>query len=127
MNLYIQYLIEDLDRLCVEALPDYVFVNLWGGNIGQPLTYAAVRSFCKKLRRQACQKLGLAPDFPLTPHMFRHTRATEWIRDDKLPLSTVSRLLGHASIKTTHDTYVHLTDEDTREALELARKRQRGE
>jgi integrase len=41
-----------------------------------------------------------------------------WIRDDHLPLPTVSRLLGHASVNTTQATYVHLTAQDLRVALE---------
>jgi hypothetical protein len=55
--------------------------------------------------------------------MLRHTRATEWIRDDKLPVPTVSRLLGHTSIQTTTDIYVHLTAADMRADLEAARGR----
>ena len=36
---------------------------------------------------------------------------------------TVAPLLGHASIQTTHDIYVHLTPEDLKQALEDGRKR----
>jgi integrase len=109
MELYIDYLIANLNALEADHLPDYVFVNLWEGEIGRPMTYTAVMSFIRRLRK----KTGI----PVTPHMFRHTRATEWIRTDKLSLSVASQLLGHSSIETTHETYVHFTDEDLRKAL----------
>ncbi len=115
MQLYTDYLVEDLNALEADHLPDYVFVNLWDGKIGHPMTYETVMSLFHRL----CKKTGIQ----VTPHMFRHTRATEWIRDDKLPLSTVSPLLGHNSIQTTHDIYVHLTAEDLRKELEDAEAR----
>ncbi len=49
--------------------------------------------------------------------MLRHTRATQWIREKQVSLEEASSLLGHASIQTTHDTYVHLTVEDLKQAL----------
>ena len=115
LDLYIRYLVEELDALAVTALPDYVFVNLWEGAVGRPLGYPAVRSLFRRLAR----KTGIAA----TPHMLRHTRATAWLRDDGLPLATVSRLLGHASIATTNDTYIHLTAPDVRAHLDAARRR----
>lgn len=115
LDLYIRYLVEELDALAVEALPDYVFVNLWEGAVGQPLGATAMRSLFRRLTR----KTGIA----VAPHVLRHTRATEWLRDDGLPLATVSRLLGHASIITTNDTYIHLTAPDVRAHLDAARRR----
>ncbi|GHO79675.1 integrase [Ktedonobacter sp. SOSP1-85] len=109
MQLYTDYLIDELGALEYDTLPDFVFVNLWEGEIGRPLTYAAVMSLVKRLRK----KTGV--DF--TPHMFCHSRATTWIRDDKLPLPVVSRLLTHTSIQTTNDTYLHLTAEDLKKVL----------
>ncbi len=40
-------------------------------------------------------------------HGFRHTRVTSWLRAG-VPLFTVSRLIGHASIQTTADVYGHV-------------------
>ncbi len=114
LHLYTTYLIEDLDALNVNALPDYVFVNLWQGERGHPMTYEAVMSLIRRLRK----KTGIQ----VTPHMLRHTCATQWIRDDGLPLPTVSRLLGHANIQTTHAIYVHLTPQDLRQKLQEAKK-----
>ena len=109
MQLYTDYLIEDLGALEADSLPDFVFVNLWEGEVGRPMTYEAVMSLVKRL----CKRT----EINFTPHMLRHTRATLWIRGKQVSLEEASSLLGHASIQTTHDTYVHLTASDLREAL----------
>jgi integrase/recombinase XerD len=109
MSLYTDYLIDDLGALEADALPDYLFVNLWDGERGRPMTYASVMSLVKRL----IQRTGIR----FTPHMLRHSRATSWIRDDELPLPTVSRLLTHRSVQTTNDIYLHLTPIDLRKAL----------
>jgi integrase/recombinase XerD len=111
MQLYTDYLVDDLGALEADSLPDFVFVNLWEGERGRPMTYASVMSLVKRLRK----KTGI---ITFTPHMLRHSRATTWIRDDKLPLPTVSRLLTHSNIQTTSDIYLHLTPQDLKEALD---------
>jgi integrase/recombinase XerD len=109
MSLYTDYLIDDLGALEADALPDFLFVNLFEGEIGRPMTYAAVMSLVKRL----IKRTGIW----FTPHMLRHSRATAWIKDDKLPLPVVSRLLTHASIQTTNDIYLHLDPQDLKKAL----------
>jgi len=47
------------------------------------------------------------------PHMTRHTFATRWLRRGGR-LETLSMVMGHESIRTTHDLYAHL---DTRDVL----------
>jgi integrase/recombinase XerD len=110
MQLYTDYLITDLDALEAEALPDFLFVNLWEGERGRPMTYASVMSLVKRL----IKRTGIS----FTPHMLRHSRATAWIRDDKLPLPVVSRLLTHSNVQTTSDIYLHLTPQDLKKALD---------
>jgi integrase/recombinase XerD len=107
IRLYADYLhgeYEDLDS-------DYVFVNLWGGTRGHPLTYATVYDLVRRLRRRT----GI--DFD--PHWYRHTAATRMLRDG-VPIEVVSKLLGHADLTTTTSVYGHLTTEDARKALEAA-------
>jgi integrase/recombinase XerD len=105
MRLYARYLHVEYGGLD----SDYVFVNLWGQPLGHPLAYQSVYDLVVRLRRRT----GL--DFD--PHWFRHTYATELLRRGT-PIETVSKLLGHASITTTIDTYGHLTPQDARRALE---------
>ena len=52
---------------------DFVFVNLWGGEIGRPLSYLSVNEIVMRTRRQ----LG----FHFTAHQLRHTFATLAYRD----------------------------------------------
>ena len=121
LDLYVRYIVEELDGLLVEQLPDYVFVNLWQAPVGRPMTYPAIAELFDRLSQRLANATGTA--IHVMPHMLRHTRATEWIRDDQLPLPTVSRLLGHQSVVTTHDTYVHLTVDDLHAELDAVRRR----
>jgi integrase len=90
---------------------DYVFVNLWGGRIGQPLTYAAVHKMVDRIR--------VATGVEFTLHMLRHTHASELIRSG-VAIEVVARLLTHRSSVTTSQIYVHLDAADVREALHRA-------
>lgn len=87
---------------------DYVFVNLWSAPVGHPLCYRSVYDLVGRLRTRTGITFG--------PHTFRHTYATELLRR-KVPVEIAQRLLGHASISTTSDTYAHLKVEDARRAL----------
>lgn len=51
----------------------------------------------------------------VTPHMLRHTCATQWL-ENGLDIRYVQKLLGHHSIATT-EIYTHVTDVGLREAL----------
>jgi integrase/recombinase XerD len=89
---------------------DYVFVNLFSAPVGRPLRYQAVAQLVERLRKRS----GVW----FTPHMLRHSRATELIRAG-VPIEIVSKMLTHRSVATTSETYVHLTVDDVR--AELAR------
>lgn len=105
MRLYSQYLMNeypDIDS-------DYVFVNIWDGCIGHPVTYSTVTSLFRRISKKSSIKA--------TPHTLRHTHATELIRSG-WDMSYVQKRLGHISIQTTINTYVHLQDEDMKEAYQ---------
>jgi len=87
---------------------DYVFVNLWSEPLGRPLRYQAVAKLVGRLRARSGVRF--------TPHMLRHSRATELIRAG-VPIEVVSKLLTHRSVTTTSDAYVHLDVEDLRAEL----------
>ena len=107
VRLYSSYLFDeygDLDS-------DYVFVNLFAPPIGRPLRYSAVGSLVERLRS------ATGVDFTL--HMLRHSAASDMIRRG-VPIEIVSKMLTHANVTTTSQTYVHLGVEDLRSELAKA-------
>jgi integrase/recombinase XerD len=102
LKLYSSYLIEEYpdDIDC-----DYVFVNCWDGEIGKPMQYGTVEGLFNRLEKKTGIKVN--------PHLLRHTHATELIRAG-WDMAHVQQRLGHSSIQTTINTYVHLTEDDLR-------------
>ena len=99
MSLYADYLVHEYK----DAAHDYVFVNWWGGRIGAPMTYPTVIDLFRTL--------GARTGLKVTPHMFRHTHATELLRAG-WDAAYVQKRLGHAHIQTTTSIYAHLSGED---------------
>jgi integrase/recombinase XerD len=106
-RLYSDYLHEEYGALDC----DYVFVNLWGEPVGQPMSYASVDRLVRRMR----QRTGIS----FSVHMFRHSYATALLRRGVSP-EVVQRLMGHSSISVTVDTYSHLGIEDARRELTAA-------
>ncbi len=102
MQFFSDYLIdeypEDIDS-------DYVFVSIWSQKVepGTPLTYSAVDSLFRRLRKKT--------SIYATAHLLRHSHATNLVRAG-WDMSYVQKRLGHSDIQTTINTYVHLLDED---------------
>lgn len=105
MQLYTDYLLHEFD----ETESDFVFVNLWEGNRGQPMKYETVVALFRRLSART----GLA----VHPHLLRHTHATDLLRSG-MDAAYVQKRLGHASVQTTINTYVHLGDEDLKQAYQ---------
>ena len=64
------------------------------------------------------------------PHLLRHTHATELVRSylkdgEAVDWKFVQERLGHASVVTTIQTYVHLTDEDRKHAYDRYAEKRR--
>lgn len=78
----------------------------------RPLTPAAMRSRLVK----AAQEAGLSAK--VTPHMLRHTAATQLI-EAGVDIRYIQRLLGHASLSTT-EIYTHVSDQALRRAISEA-------
>ena len=106
MRLYIQYLESEFIEILKDEFSDYVFVNLWNGKIGSPMTYSNIMALFCRLKR----KTGIA----VTPHKLRHSHATELIRKG-MEMAYVQKRLGHSNIQTTINTYVHVSNEDMKE------------
>jgi len=105
MSLYTEYLQREYMEILGDNLSDYVFVNLWSGKVGTPMTYSNVVDLFRRLKRKT------GAEIPVHPHLLRHTHATELIQSG-MEMSYVQKRLNHASIQTTLDTYVHLTNAD---------------
>jgi len=103
MRLYGDYVINELGELDT----DYVFVNLWDGEIGRPLTYSAVYDLFRRLEHRT--------GIHIRPHMQRHSHATDLLRTGKWDIALVQKRLGHRHITTTAK-YLHLLDDDLKAA-----------
>lgn len=85
-----------------EVESDYVFVNIWEGEIGQPMNPRVLNTMFSRLSEKTNIKVH--------PHLFRHTYATRLLKAGYSP-DRVKHLLGHSSIQTTLDTYSHVVSE----------------
>ncbi|WP_148663100.1 tyrosine-type recombinase/integrase [Scytonema hofmannii] len=110
IGLYIEYVSQEL----IGIDSDYVFVNLYNGAIGEPMTYNCVLSLFKRLSHQV--------GFYIRPHMLRHTHVTELLKDG-LSMDWVQVRLKHKSVQTTIDIYGHLTTEDLTEKIDAFNKK----
>src|SRR3990167_6772643 len=112
MALYFEYFMEEYG----EHDSPYVFINLRSGAIGQPITYNSVIALFKEISR----KINIV----ITPHMLRHTHATELLRDG-WNAAHIQKRLGHKNIQTTMNTYTHLTDDDTKKYFQEYNKKRK--
>lgn len=87
-------------------LSDLVFIN-W--RTGEPTKNSSYDTHLYKL----CDEAGLER---FCMHALRHTYATRAIERGVQP-KVLQKLLGHKSIKTTMDRYVHVTDESLEKAI----------
>lgn len=104
MKLYTHYVLSELEDID----SDYVFVCLKGKKRSQPLRYTAIQDLFVRLSKTVGQKV--------TPHMMRHTHATELIQQG-WDMALVQKRLGHSSIQTTVNIYTHLSVQDLKNAL----------
>ena len=85
---------------------DLVFINF---RTGLPAKNSSYDTHLYKL----CEKAGIEP---FSMHTLRHTYATRAIESGMQP-KVLQQLLGHASIQTTMDTYVHVTEDSLAQAV----------
>jgi integrase len=91
--------IKDDLALALRALGEHPF---WSGH--SSLEHAT------KNWREIFIKVFEAAGVEGTPHQLRHTAAKRWILA-RLPVLTISKLLGHENIQTTQDTYMRMIQE----------------
>lgn len=102
--------LEYIDRRTGEraslVMSDLVFIN-W--RTGEPAKNSSYDTHLYKL----CDEVGIKR---FCMHALRHTYATRAI-ESGMPPKVLQKLLGHASIKTTMDRYVHVTDDSMAQAV----------
>lgn len=95
------------DQRCGTAAGDYVFVSYAGPRRGHALTYSNAYQMVRRLARACGARV--------TPHMFRHTAATEWV-ERGTQIDVVQELLGHSHSDSTK-VYLHPSRERMRAAV----------
>ncbi|MEM1484005.1 tyrosine-type recombinase/integrase [Oscillospiraceae bacterium PP1C4] len=59
----------------------------------------------------------------INPHLLRHTFATRILsKDVGVDLAVASKMLGHSKVSTTHNSYVHVLQEQELQAVKLLEK-----
>lgn len=111
--------LEYLDRRTGEKrylmMKDLVFVNF---RTGEPNKNSSYDTHLYKV----CDEAGIRR---ICMHALRHTYATRAI-ERGVPPKVLQQLLGHASIKTTMDRYVHVTDDSMEKAVRLFSEKAAG-
>jgi len=105
--LYTDYQYER-DRIPQAGASALVFVNLFRGPLGRPMSYRATKNAFERLARDA--------GHPFRPHMLRHSAATRWLREG-VDRDVVQRLLGHVS-PLSMQAYRHVDEAEARAAVE---------
>ncbi|MCI5892237.1 MAG: site-specific integrase [Clostridiales bacterium] len=104
----------------------YDFANDKSGYIftmenGKIMSKSSFRKFWNRIMNkvnEAAQKEKTPLSEDITPHMFRHTFATN-LYYAGIDIKTAQYLLGHSSIKMTMDIYTHLESEETSKTQDI--------
>ncbi|MEG3617217.1 tyrosine-type recombinase/integrase [Magnetovibrio sp. PR-2] len=109
MRRFVERYLKTREKLGTQS--EYLLINGWGS----PVTPDFIRRQLKKLAARA----GI--ERPITPHMLRHSAATELL-ENGVDIRYVQKLLGHSSISTT-EIYTHVSDASLRTAIKSANTR----
>ena len=116
LSLTLDYLDRHTGEKASLSMRDLVFIN-W--RTGEPAKNSSYDTHLYKL----CDEAGIKH---FCMHALRHTYATRAIESGMQP-KVLQKLLGHASIKTTMDRYVHVTDDSMSKAVLQFEKMQQNQ
>ena len=111
----LEYMDRRTGEKAVLVMRNLVFIN-W--RTGEPAKNSSYDTHLYKL----CDEAGIKQ---FCMHALRHTYATRAIERGMQP-KVLQKLLGHASIKTTMDRYVHVTDDSMAKAVLQFERAQNG-
>ncbi|MFD1607251.1 tyrosine recombinase XerS [Oceanobacillus luteolus] len=120
------YLRARKEKLMVPEQVPYVFVTKYGGEF-RPISVRAIQNLVDKYTKAFNSRNEFSTGKGLSPHKFRHTFATEWIKNGG-ELILLRDQLGHNSIETT-TKYTNLSAEESKKVMkniEGSRKGSRG-
>ena len=115
LTLELEYMDRRTGQVMMLHMSDLVFIN-W--RTGEPAKNSSYDTHLYKL----CDEAGIKR---FCMHALRHTYATRAI-ERGVPPKVLQKLLGHASMKTTMDRYVHVTDESMESAIRLFENGENG-
>ena len=107
--------INDGRKKLYKELNEYLFVGRNNGHISSKY----IRDIINKIKVQA------GVNGQISPHVFRHTFATDMLNNGA-DLVSVKDLLGHESLNTT-SIYTHVTNEQIKKVYEMAHPRAKKE
>jgi len=73
---------------------------------------------CRDAVATMLEQIGQELKIEINPHKFRHTFCSKLVQK-KVPLTTIAKLAGHASINTTASYYVNTSRQDKQAAVDL--------
>lgn len=111
----LEYIDRRTGKTMTMHMHDLVFINY---RTGMPAKNSSYDTHLYKL----CDEAGIER---FCMHALRHTYATRAI-ESGMPPKVLQKLLGHASIKTTMDRYVHVTDDSMTLAIRQFESYQNG-
>ena len=106
LSMELEYMDRRSGQMAKLRMRDLVFIN-W--RTGEPAKNSSYDTHLYKL----CDEAGIKR---FCMHALRHTYATRAI-ESGMPPKVLQKLLGHASIKTTMDRYVHVTNDSMESAV----------
>jgi len=101
----IKRILDDIDNLQIKKI-QYVFTDNDGNYLGNHDGMTKiVKRYIKRSHLDERKKINLCA------HSLRHTFATNLLVEKNYPITKVSKLLGHKSIRTTEEHYAHILPE----------------